>query len=186
MRKTALSCVALASLFVLALPGNAAAARAIDHFHTIIGPETFDNNICGVEGISVLRGVATITTFSDGTISDNFQISQTFTNPETNQSIVEHIAEHSNYLVDNPVDNGDGTVTFTFTFRGLPEQIRISHGPVLTRNAGTVTVATTLAVDEDGNPIAFVSQTLSGVHGPHPDFLDGFENFCDVIVDALT
>src|SRR3954447_9638453 len=120
MRKADWSFVALAALFGLTVPGTVTAARPIDHFHTIIGPETFDNNICGVEGISVLRGVATITTFSDGTISDNFQISQTFTNPETNKAIVEHIAQHSNYLIDNPVDNGDGTVTLTFTFRGLP------------------------------------------------------------------
>jgi hypothetical protein len=32
----------------------------------------------------------------------------------------------------------------------------------------------------------FVSETLSGLHGPHPDFLDGFQNACDVIVKALT
>jgi hypothetical protein len=68
----------------------------------------------------------------------------------------------------------------------LPQQIRILHGPVLLRDAGTVTVATTVTVDEDGNPIALVSETLSGVHGPHPDFLDGLENFCDVIADELT
>jgi hypothetical protein len=43
------------------------------------------------------------------------------------------------------------------------------------RDAGTVTVATTVTVDEDGNPIALVPETISGVHGPHPDFLDGFE-----------
>jgi hypothetical protein len=92
MRKTAVFCLAMASLFVLAVPGNVTAVRAIDHFHVNIGPETFDNNICGVEGICVLRGVANITTFSDGTISDNFQISQTFTNPDTNKSIVGHIA----------------------------------------------------------------------------------------------
>jgi hypothetical protein len=184
MRKTALFGVAMASLFVLAVPGNVTAARAIDHFHVNIGPETFDNNICGVEGISVLKGVANITTFSDNTISDNFQISQTFTNPDTNKSIVEHIAVHQNYAVGNPIDNGDGTVTFVNTYRGLPEQIRMSHGPLLVRDAGTVTIANTFAVEADGS-LTFLSQTLSGLHGPHP-LLEDFDLFCDVVIQALT
>ena len=32
----------------------------------------------------------------------------------------------------------------------------------------------------------FVSQTFSGVRGPHPDLESGFEVFCNVLVPALT
>ena len=27
----------------------------------------------------------------------------------------------------------------------------------------------------------FISETLSGLHGPHPDLLSGFSLFCDVL-----
>jgi hypothetical protein len=47
-----------------------------------------------------------------------------------------------------------------------------------------VTVATTFSVDENGD-LVFVSQDVSGAHGPHPDLLSDFELFCEVIVPAL-
>jgi hypothetical protein len=86
---------------------------------------------------------------------------------------------------DLPVDNGDGTVTFTVTFKGLYEQIRTPNGPVLSIDAGTVTFANTFADNGDGT-FTFVSSTIVGLHGPHPDLLSDFAIFCDVVVPALT
>ena len=87
-------CVALASLFGLAMPGNVQAARPIDHFFINIGPETFDNNICGVDGVSNLSGHFIATVFSDNTLRGSFMITQTFTAMATGNVIVEHIATH--------------------------------------------------------------------------------------------
>ena len=55
------------------------------------------------------------------------------------------------------------------------------YGPLLLRDAGTVTF--TVIFTADGT---FVSRTLSGLHGPHPDLLSDFALFCDVIIPALS
>ena len=184
MRKTALCGVAMASLFVLAVPGNVRAERPVDHFRINIGPETFDNNICGVDGVSVLRGHFVATVFADNTLRGSFMITQTFTAAASGKAVVEHIATHEVSLVD-PIANGDGTVTFVQSVQGLPHQFRLLNGRLLICDAGTSTVAATFTVDEDGNIIDFVSQSISGVHGPHPSLTDP-QHFCDVIIDALT
>ena len=183
MRKSASFCVAIASLFVVAVPGHVTAARVIAHFHENF-TDSFPDEICGIAGTSVVRGVDNFTVLSNNTISDNFTVNQTFTATASHKSIVLHVAQQVTGT-DAPIDNGDGTVTFITTFKGLPEQIRIANGPLLLRDAGTVTFTDTFAVDADGI-FTFVSRTLSGLHGPHPDLLSDFELFCDVIVPALT
>lgn len=183
MRKTASFCVAMASLFVLAVPGNVTAARVIAHFHENF-TDSFPDQICGIAGTSVVRGVDNFTEFSNNTFSDNFTVNQTFTATASHKSIVLHVAQHVTGTAA-PIDNGDGTVTFITTFKGLPEQIRIAHGPLLLRDAGTVTFNATFLVEADGT-LTFQSQTLSGLHGPHPDLLSDFALFCNVIIPALT
>ncbi len=174
----------MASLFVLAVSGNVTAApRIIAHFHENF-TDSFPSEICGIAGTSVVRGVDNFTVFSDNTFSDNFAVNQTFTATASHKSIVLHVAEHVTGT-DAPIDNGDGTVTFITTFKGLPEQFRIANGPLLLRDAGTVTFTNTFAVEADGS-LTFLSQTLSGLHGPHPDLLSDFALFCDVIIPALT
>lgn len=173
----------MASLIVLAVPGNASAARVIFHDHANF-TDSFDDVFCGIAGTSVLRGVDNFKVFSNNTISDNFTLNQTFTATDSGKSIVLHAAQ----LVtgnDAPIDNGDGTISFINTFTGLPEQIRIANGPLLLRDAGTVTFTDTFMVEEDGT-LTFLSSTFSGMHGPHPDLLSDFELFCDVIIPALT
>ena len=129
----------------------------------------------------VLRGVDDFRAYADNQIVDNFEVTQTFTSASTGKSIVIHVAQRftSN---DEPIENGDGTVTFVQTFTGLPELIRLANGGVLLRDAGTV-VFTFVFDAETGD---FISQTVSGEKGPHPDLDSGFEAFCDVIVPALS
>ena len=76
-------------------------------------------------------------------------------------------------------------MTFVQTAHGLSHQFRLLNGRLLIRDAGTSTVAATFTVDDDGEVIAFVSQSISGLHGPHPSLTDP-EHFCEVLVDALT
>ena len=179
MRKTASLCVAMASLFVLAVPSTVTAAPAIFRHHENF-TDSFPDQICGIAGTSVIRGVDNFTLFSNNTFSDRFEINLTFTATTTQKSIVLHVADHVTGL-DTPMNNGDGTFTFITTFKGLPEQIRIANGPLLLRDAGTVTFTVIFAADG-----TFVSSTLSGLHGPHPDLLSDFALFCDVITPALS
>ena len=69
--------------------------------------------------------------------------------------------------------------------QGVPEKLSIPGGPTLLRDAGAVIIATTLRPLPNGE-FGFVSQTVSGEHGPHPDLASDFELFCDVLVPALT
>jgi hypothetical protein len=58
---------------------------------------------------------------------------------------------------------------------------KIPNGPILTRDAGYVTIYETF----DPNTGDLISQTLSPDHGPHPSLADP-SLFCDVVVAALT
>jgi hypothetical protein len=183
MRKSSLFVVVLAWLFVLAVPGNAAAARIIAHSHEQIN-DSFPNSYCDIDGTSVLQGVVNRTLFSDGTFIQTRNLTETFTATTSQKSIVIRSADQFTRR-SPPIDNGDGTFTFIVTFKGLFEQIRIPNGPVLSFDAGTVTFANTFAIDEDGNG-TFVSSTIEGLHGPHPEVLSDGALFCDVVVPALT
>ncbi len=182
MRKTASLCVALASLFVVAVPSQVTAAPAIFHDHNNF-TDSFPGELCGIAGTFVRSGVGTFTVRSNNSFSDHLELNLTFTSTATHKSVVLHVAQT---VTGNamPIDNGDGTMSFINTFKGLPEQIRIANGPVLLRDAGTVTFTFTFSVDADGNFI-FASDTFS-VHGPHPDLLSDFALFCDVVIPALS
>jgi hypothetical protein len=84
-----------------------------------------------------------------------------------------------------PTDNGDGTITQTFVFKGQPMKVSVEHGPTLVRDAGNATVAITFALDPDGGRGEVLSQTVVVQHGPHPQ-LDDDAVFCNTVVGALT
>lgn len=184
MRKTVPFCVVVASLFALSVPGHVNAARVVFRDHANF-TDTFADNFCGLAGTSVVKGVDNFTVYSNNTIKDNFTVTETFTSAATGKSIVVHVAQQVTGN-DAPIDNGDGTVTFVSTFKGLPEQIRIKNGPLLSRDAGVVTFTDTFAVDPVTGEFTFLSETLSGLHGPHPDLISDFAIFCDVIIPALS
>ena len=81
------------------------------------------------------------------------------------------------------IDEQAGTVTIMTTYGGLFEKLSITHGPTLTRDAGPVTLVDVYEYTGDPNdPVGdFISETVSGLHGPHPDLLSGFSLFCDVL-----
>ena len=105
---------------------------------------------------------------------------QTFTSAATGKSVEIHVADQ-NRGPNDPVVNPDGTVTFTVVFKGLPEQIKLPNGRLLSRDAGNVTLFQTF--DSDGN---FLGQTFGNEKGPHPDLESDFAVFCDVVVPALS
>ena len=81
------------------------------------------------------------------------------------------------------IDEQAGTVTITTTYGGLFQKLSITHGPTLIRDAGTVSFVDVYEYTGDPNdPVGdFISETLSGLHGPHPELLSGFSLFCDVL-----
>ena len=85
------------------------------------------------------------------------------------------------------IDEQAGTATTMTTYGGLFEQLSITHGPTVTRDAGTVTFVDVFEYTGDPNdPLGdFISGTLTDLHGPHPDLLSGFSLFCDVLVPYL-
>ena len=183
MTKVVFLCAAVAALFVVVLPGSGVAAKPVEQFHENF-TDTFPDEVCGINGTSVARGVFNFQLSASNTFRVIFVVNQTFTASASGKSIVIHVAQQVTGF-DEPIDNGNGTVTFIETYKGLPEQLRLENGRMLSRDAGSVTVTTVGSFDSDGN-FTFISQTLSGEKGPHPDLDSDFEVFCDVLIPALT
>ena len=172
--------VAITGVAALAGAGVGAASAPVLHTHENF-TDTFDDEICGIAGTSEVRGVDNFTLYADNTFKDNFELQQTFTAAGSGKSIVFHVAQHVTGN-DEPIDNGDGTLTFVNTFKGLPEQIKLPNGRVLSRDAGSVTF--TLLIDAATDEL--ISQTVSSEKGPHPDLDSDFEIFCNVVAPALS
>jgi hypothetical protein len=79
------------------------------------------------------------------------------------------------------VDEQAGTITFTATYKGLPEKIQTAHGPVLLRDAGVITFADTFDLQTG----EFISSETLVNNGPHPEADSDFTRFCEVVGGAL-
>ena len=184
MRQTRIICVAAAALFVALMPGSGMAAKPVDRSHENF-TDTFPDELCGIAGTSVAKGVDNFTLFGNNTYSDNFTLNQTFTATASGKSVVIHIAQRVTGLFD-PIVNADGTLTFIDTFTGLPEQLSIENGPMLQRDSGVVTLTRTGSFDPLTGQFDTDSLVLSGEKGPHPDLDSDFALSCDVLVPALS
>ena len=169
----------VASVSLALMASSAASAPLVDRFHGTFS-ETFPDNQCGIDGTSVVSGMDNIQVFADGTFKDQFRLNQTFTSAATGKSVLLFAANQ--FVGTGPIDNGDGTITFVSTFKGLPEKIKLPNGRVLSRDAGFVSFNDTF----DATTGEFLGTTISPENGPHPDLDSGFALFCDVIVPALT
>ena len=171
----------LASSLMLAwvaiLPVSAQAAGPI---HTNFSFTIPDDNVCGIPVMTSGIGVDNFTPIldSDGNMVgflDTGEVHITFTAANGKSVQVSAAGPITGNLTVNP----DGTLTFTTTFKGLPERISTTRGPVLTRDAGIITFITT--VDSEGNVL---SQTVTQ-SGPHPEANADFALFCEVVTAAL-
>lgn len=167
------------ALVLASVASTAGAAPLTDRFHDSFS-DTFPDNICGIDGTSAITVVANVQVFADGTFKLQLNQKNTFTSAATGKSVsINFAAQQVNF---GPIDNGDGTVTFVTTFKGLPEQIKLPNGPVLSRDVGVIGFADTF----DATTGDFLGETVSPNRGPHPDADSGFTLFCDVIVPALS
>ena len=171
---------ALVGTLLLALMASTAgAAPLVNRFHGTFS-DTFPDNICGIDGTTVVSGMDNIQEFADGTFKDEFRQNYVFTTAATGKSVLLFVAQQ--FTGTGPIDNGDGTITFVSTFKGLPEKIKLPNGRVLSRDAGFVSFNDTF----DATTGEFLGETISPENGPHPDLDSGFALFCDVIVPALS
>jgi hypothetical protein len=148
--------------------------------------DTFENvDVCGINVDIRARG-----TFTDHVYFDNegnftrfkstASVKQTLTADNGKSVIIQNAGQFTD--TDGIVDEAAGTITFVYTYKGLPEQIRTPHGPVIVRDAGVITFADTFDLDTGD----FVSQEILVNSGPHPDADSDFALFCEAITAALS
>jgi hypothetical protein len=183
-RSTLLRALLLALITALAvLPASAFGAKPeIFHAHFLDTEEDVD--VCGVIVDVVAEGVFTDKAFFDkegnfvrfvSTASGKVTLTA-----ENGKSVIIQFAQQ--FIEAEPiVDEEAGTITFVFTFKGLPEKIQTAHGPVLLRDAGILTFADTFDL-ETGE---FISSEIIVNKGPHPEADSDFTLFCEVISEAL-
>ena len=163
-----------------AATGLAAGSTQVTHISF-----TKPSNVCGFSGTSVGRGTLVFRDMGNGTYFMNETFRGVFTadnGRSTTLSFAGPVKQSS--LV---IDEQAGTVTIMTTTGGLFERLSITHGPTLSRDAGIFTAVDVFEYTGDpNNPVGdFISETVSDLHGPHPDFLSGFSDFCDVLVPYL-
>ena len=167
---TALACVTAAT-------GLAAGSTEVEHFSA-----TFPDDVCGFSGTTAVRRTSVFRDTGNGTYFMNLTFFAVFT-ADNGKSATLSFHGPEKQTSPSVIDEQAGTVTIMTTYGGVFERLSITRGRTLTRDAGVVTLVDVYAYTGDPNdPVgAFISETVSGLHGPHPDLLSGFSIFCDVL-----
>jgi hypothetical protein len=171
---TVLACVSAAT-------GLAAGSTKVEHFS-----DTHPDNVCGFSGTVAIHGTSVLRDTGNGTYFANYTFFGVFT-ADNGKSATISFAGPVKQTSPPVIDEQAGTVTIMTTYGGLFEKVSITRGPTLTRDAGPVNFVGVYEYTGDPNdPVGdFISETLSGLHGPHPDLLSGFSVRCDVLVPYL-
>ena len=170
---TLLACVSAAT-------GLAAGSTQVEHLS-----ETHPTNVCGFSGTVAVHGTSVFRDTGEGTFFASGTRVGVFT-ADNGKSSTLSFAGPSKQTSPPVIDEQAKTVTTMTTYGGLFEKLSITRGPTLTRDAGIVTLVDVFEYTGDPNdPVGdFISETWSGLHGPHPDLLSG-SVFCDVLVPYL-
>ena len=168
---TVMACVAAAT-------GLAAGSTQVEHFSF-----TKPSNVCGISGTTVGHGTSVFRDTGNGTYFMSGNFFGVFT-ADNGRSTTLTFAGPQRQTSPAVIDAQAGTITITTTYGGLFEKFSITGGPTLSLDAGTVTFADVFAYTGDpNNPVGgFISETASGLHGPHPDLQSGG---CQVLVPYL-
>ena len=169
---TALACVTAAT-------GLAAGSTQVTHFSF-----TKPSNVCGISGTTVGHGTSVFRDTGNGTYFMSGHFVGVFTAADTGKSTTLTFAGPQKQTSPAVIDAQAGTVTIATTYGGLFEKFSITGGPTLSLNAGPATLIDVFAYTGDPNdPVGdFISETVSDLHGPHPDLQSGG---CDVLVPYL-
>jgi hypothetical protein len=173
--------IATVMVCVTAGTGLAAGSTKVEQFSYTVPP----HNQCGISGTAVVHGTSVVRDTGNGTFFMSGTWFGVFT-ADNGKSATLSFAGPVRQTSPPVIDEQAGTVTIVTTDGGLFEKLSITHGPTLTRDAGLVTLVDVFEYTGDPNdPVGdFISETFSGLHGPHPDLLDA-SLFCDVLVPYL-
>ena len=173
--------VAMVVACVTAATGLAAGSTKVEHFSG-----THPDNVCGFSGTVAVHGTAVMRDTGNGTYFANYAFFGVFT-ADNGKSATVSFAGPVKQTSPPVIDEQAGTVTIMTTYGGLFDKVSITGGATLSRDAGLVTFVGVWEYTGDPNdPVGdFISETLSGLHGPHPDLLSGFSVRCDVLVPYL-
>jgi hypothetical protein len=161
---------------VTAATGLAAGSTQVEHFSA-----THPTNVCGFSGTVAIHGTSVFRDTGNDTFFRSLTSFAVFTADNGKSATLSFLGPEKQ--TSPPViDEQAGTVTIMTTYGGVFEKLSITHGPTLTRDAGMVTLVDVFEYTGDPNdPVGDrISETVSGVHGPHPDLVD-FSIFCDVL-----
>jgi hypothetical protein len=163
---------------VTAGTGLAAGSTQVTHFSF-----TKPSNVCGISGTTVGHGTSVFRDTGNGTYFMNSSFSGVFT-AENGRSTTLRFAGPQKQTSPAVIDVQAGTVTIVTTYGGLYEKFSITGGPTLSIDAGLATFVDVFEYTrEPSNPVGdFISETVSELHGPHPDLQSGG---CEVLVPYL-
>ena len=185
-RRVLLLAATMAAAVAVGVPtGLAAGSTHVTHFSYTTPPHF----TCGIFGAAVVHGTNVYRDTGNGTSFMSGTWTGVFTAADTGRSTTLSYSGPVTQASPPVIDLVAGTATVTTTYGGLFERLSVNHGPTLTRDAGRVTLVDVYGYTGDPtNPVDFnnlISETISGINGPHPDLLSGFSIFCDVIVPYL-
>ena len=148
---------------------------------------TKPSNVCGISGTTVGHGTNGLPRHGRRNVLHELPPRRRLHGRRTGKSTTLSFAGPQTQTSPAVIDAQAGTVTITTTYGGLFEKLSITRGPTLSRDAGTVTLIDVYEYTGDpSDPVGdSISETVSGLHGPHPDLLSGFTVFCDVVVPYL-
>jgi hypothetical protein len=172
---------AIAAVLACATAATALAAGStqVEHFSF-----TVPDDVCGFSGTTAIHGTRVFRETGNGTFFSNLAWFGVFTADNGKSATLQFAGPSKQTSL--VIDEQAGTVTTTTTDGGVFEKLSITRGPTLTRDAGIVTFVEVWQYTGDPNdPLGdFISGTVSGLHGPHPDLFDD-SLFCDVLVPYL-
>ena len=170
--------IAMVLACVTAATGLAAGSTQVTHFSF-----TKPSNVCGISGTTVGHGTSVFRDTGNGTYFMSGNLVGVFT-ADNGKSATLTFAGPQKQTSPAVIDEQAETVTITTTYGGLFEKFSITGGPTLSLNAGPVTFVDVYEYTGDPtNPVGdFISETVSELHGPHPDLQSGG---CDVLVPYL-
>lgn len=177
--KLLLLAIATVVACVTAATGRAAGSTQVTHFSFT----TPRHQLCGIWGTAVVHGTSVFRDTGNGTYFMSGNFDGVFT-ADNGRSTTLKFAGPQRQTSPAVIDEQAGTVTIPTTYGGLFEKFSISGGPTLSVDAGSVTLVDVFEYTGDpNNPVGdFISETVSDVHGPHPDLQSGG---CEVLVPYL-
>jgi hypothetical protein len=164
---------------VTAATGLAAGSTQVDHFSFTTPPHL----LCGIEGTAVVHGTSVFRDTGNGTYFMSGTFFGVFT-ADNGRSTTLTGAGPVKQASPAMIDAQAGTVTIMTTYEGLFEKFSITGGPTLSIDAGSFTFVDVFKyTGVPSDPVGdFISETVSDLHGPHPDLQSGG---CEVLVPYL-